>query len=111
MLLRTLSGKKKRDTVENADAQTKYLSSVSSVFRMAKQLYINFTDFKNAFDSIHRESVWRKLRAYGIPIDIVNFFRNVYSNFTSSSTLSLSGYYDVQQKANQEVSDGRFFLF
>ena len=32
-----------------------------------RQLYINYEDFEKAFDSIHRESLWRILRAYGIP--------------------------------------------
>ena len=29
--------------------------------------YANFVDFKKAFDSIHRDSLWRILRHYGIP--------------------------------------------
>ena len=29
--------------------------------------YANFVDFEKAFDSIHRESLWRILRHYGIP--------------------------------------------
>ncbi|RUS68624.1 hypothetical protein EGW08_023614 [Elysia chlorotica] len=36
-----------------------------------RQLYINFVDFEKAFDSIHRDSLWRILRAYGIPEKIV----------------------------------------
>ena len=30
-------------------------------------LYINFIDFKKAFDSVHRESVWEIAQIYGIP--------------------------------------------
>ena len=33
-----------------------------------RQLYINFVDFEKTFDSIHRDSLWRILRAYGIPL-------------------------------------------
>ena len=33
--------------------------------------YINFIDFENAFDSIHRESFWCILRHHGIPCKIV----------------------------------------
>lgn len=29
-----------------------------------RQLYINFVDFEKAFDSIHRDSLWRILQAY-----------------------------------------------
>lgn len=34
-------------------------------------LFINFIDFKEAFDSVHRESLWKILRAYGIPPKII----------------------------------------
>ena len=33
-----------------------------------RQLYISCVDFEEAFDSIHRDSLWRILRAYGIPL-------------------------------------------
>ena len=38
-------------------------------------------DFKKAFDSIHRESLWRILRAYGIPQQIILVITNFYNNF------------------------------
>ncbi|XP_073670675.1 uncharacterized protein [Paramisgurnus dabryanus] len=47
-----------------------------------RQLYINFVDFEKAFDSIHRDSLWRILRAYGIPQDIVLLIQSFYNNFT-----------------------------
>ena len=47
-----------------------------------RQLYINFVDFQKAFDSIHRDSLWRILRAYGIPQDIVLLIKSFYRNFT-----------------------------
>jgi len=34
-------------------------------------LYINFIDFKKAFDSIHRETLWTILRSYGVSGKIV----------------------------------------
>ena len=34
-------------------------------------LCINFIDFRKAFDSIHRDSLWTILRSYGIPPKIV----------------------------------------
>ena len=46
-----------------------------------RQLYINFVDFEKAFDSIHRESLWRILRAYGIPQEIVQVIKSFYNNF------------------------------
>jgi hypothetical protein len=47
-----------------------------------RQLYINFVDFEKAFDSVHRESLWRILRAYGIPQQIVDIIKSFYNNFT-----------------------------
>ena len=37
-----------------------------------RKLYINFVDFEKAFDSIHRNSLWKILRHYGIPQEIVS---------------------------------------
>ena len=47
-------------------------------------LYINFIDFKKAFDSVHRESLWKILRAYGIPHKIVTIMRTFYEHFECS---------------------------
>ncbi|RUS68725.1 hypothetical protein EGW08_023513 [Elysia chlorotica] len=46
-----------------------------------RQLYINFVDFEKAFDSIHRDILWRTLRAYGIPEKIVLIIKSFYNNF------------------------------
>lgn len=37
---------------------------------MEKATYINFIDFEKAFDSIHRDSLWKILRHYGITFKI-----------------------------------------
>ena len=46
-----------------------------------RQLYINFVDFEKAFDSIHRDSLRRILRAYGIALHIVQIIKS-YLDFT-----------------------------
>ena len=46
-----------------------------------RQLYINYVDFEKAFDSIHRECLWRILRAYGIPQQVVLVIKSFYNNF------------------------------
>ena len=40
-----------------------------------RQLIINLIDFEKVFDSIHRESLWKILRQYGIPTKIVNLIK------------------------------------
>ena len=44
-------------------------------------LYATFIDLEKAFGSVHRESLWRILRHYGIPSKIVNIIRMLYSDF------------------------------
>lgn len=38
--------------------------------------------FEKAFDSVHRDGLWRILMAYGIPQQIVQFIQSFYDNFT-----------------------------
>ena len=46
-----------------------------------RQLHVNFVDFEKAFDSIHRDSMWRILRHYGIPSKLVRLIKGFYLNF------------------------------
>ena len=61
-----------------------------------RQLIINFIDFEKAFDSIHRESLWKILRYYGIPTKIVNLrnesFLCTVGKSTDMSFLVKSGF-------------------
>ena len=43
-------------------------------------IYIAFIDFEKAFDSLHRESLWRILRHYGIPQKMVNGIKIIYTD-------------------------------
>ena len=45
---------------------------------------MNSVDFEKAFDNIHRDSLWRILRVYGIPLRIVQIIKSFYHNFTCS---------------------------
>ena len=45
-------------------------------------LYANFVDFQKAFDSLDRESLWKLLRHYGVPIKFVNLIRNSYEGLS-----------------------------
>ena len=44
-------------------------------------LYLVFVDFEKAFDSLHRDSLWKILRHYGIPQKLVQVMKNLYENF------------------------------
>lgn len=43
-----------------------------------KPLVVNFIDFKKAFDSVHRESLWLIARSFGIPPRFIAIFKNLY---------------------------------
>src|SRR6185503_3772820 len=45
-----------------------------------RPLTIHFIDFKNAFDSVHRDSLWYILRLNGIPQQFITIFKNLYLN-------------------------------
>ena len=52
-------------------------------------LHINFIDFRKAFDSVHRESLWRILAAYGLPPKMLGLLSAFYDNFECSIYISL----------------------
>ena len=45
-------------------------------------LYINFMDYIKTFDSVHRQSLWKLMRHYGIPEKITNIVRNSYEGMS-----------------------------
>jgi hypothetical protein len=66
-------------------------------------LVINFIDFKKAFDSIHRETLWKILRSYGIPPKIVTLMRKFYEHFECSVIVNgeLSEWFSVESGVRQ----------
>ena len=49
-----------------------------------RPLFLNFIDFEKAFDSVHRGSMWRLLRHYGVPEKIVEIIKLLYEDFSCS---------------------------
>lgn len=45
-------------------------------------LYINFVDYRKAFDSLHRDTLWQLLRHYGIPLKLTKIIENSYKDMT-----------------------------
>ena len=84
--------KNKLDSVEDVDALAKYLPSatLSNSVRNGRGGYVSilltFRRKKKDFDSIHRDGLWRILRACGISTEIVNIFRNFYSTVHAALT-------------------------
>lgn len=44
-------------------------------------LYLNFVEFEKVFDSIHRESLWKIMKKYGVSDKTVKMIKLFYDNF------------------------------
>ena len=49
-----------------------------------KVIYNNFIDFRQAFDSIWQRGLWRVMRNYGIPEELVELLEDLYSKTVSA---------------------------
>ena len=49
----------------------------------AEETHILFIDFQQAYDSLHRESLWGILRLFGIPSKLIRLIQSLY-RFTTS---------------------------
>ena len=47
---------------------------------LQQPVFINFIDFKKAFDSVHRDTLWHIVRIYGIPARYINIFKSLYQD-------------------------------
>ena len=45
------------------------------------RLYTVFVDFEDAFDSISREAMWKEVKQYGVPTQIVNLIKETYRGY------------------------------
>ena len=46
--------------------------------------YLNFIDYEKAFDTKHRESLWKIRRSYCIPEKLINTIKEFYKDFKCS---------------------------
>ena len=63
-------------------------------------LYVNFVDYEKAFDSLDRETLWKILRHYGVPMKLVNMIKNSYEG------MSCRVIHDGQLTKNFEIRTG-----
>ena len=63
-------------------------------------LYVNFVDYEKAFDSLDRETLWKILRHYGVPMKLVNMIKNSYEG------MSCRIIHDGQLTKNFEIRTG-----
>ena len=63
-----------------------------------EQIHVNFVDFKKAFDSLHREAIWKILGFYGIPKKITKIIKIFYLIHECSAALGgkISNWFSVE---------------
>ena len=67
-------------------------------------LFINFIDFKKAFDSVHRATLWKLLHLYGVPAKIFTLIEKFYDHFECIVILdnnTLSEWFQVKSGVRQ----------
>ena len=66
-------------------------------------LYINFVDFKAAFDSIDRQFIWRSLQHYGLPDKYIRIMRAFFSHTVSAVRVNgeLTDWFSVKSGTGQ----------
>ena len=47
----------------------------------SSRLYAAFVDFEKAFDSVKREAMWKELKRYGVPKQIVDLIKETYQGY------------------------------
>ncbi|VDP63700.1 unnamed protein product, partial [Schistosoma curassoni] len=80
-------------------------------------LYINFTDYENALDSVDRRASWKLLRRYGVPAKIVYIIRNSHHRLHCKvvhegqlrtgimKTSTSEGKHEIQWRARNQPDD------
>ena len=54
---------------------------IEQCIEWSSHLYTVFVDFKKAFDSINREAMWKEVKCYGVPTQIVNLIKETYRGY------------------------------
>ena len=75
-------------------------------------LYLCFIDFQKAFDSIHRETLWKIMKAYRIPSKLINITQAMYrdSKCAVIGESGLSPWFDVESGVKQGCTMSGFLF-
>ena len=47
----------------------------------SSRLYAVFIDFEKAFDSVNREAMWKEVKSYGVPKQLVDLIKETYRGY------------------------------
>jgi len=51
---------------------------IEQCIEWSSRLYAVFVDFEKAFDSVNREAMWKEVKRYGVPMQIVDLIKESY---------------------------------
>ena len=54
---------------------------IEQCIERSSRLCTEFIDFEKAFDSINREAMWKEVKRYGVPTQIVNLITETYRGY------------------------------
>ena len=82
---------------------------VEQCIEWSPPLFVNF-DYRNAFDSIHRDTLWAVIRHYGLPQNIVSLIKLFYKRFEYGVILKkgVSNFFEVQTRVRQDLLSSVF---
>ena len=68
-------------------------------------LYINFIDFKAAFDSINRDFIWKAYEHYGLPTKYIKVFKAFFRETENAVRVNgeLTRWFDVDPRGLDKV--------
>ena len=86
---------------------------IEQSFEWNSNVYMIFVDFQKAFDSIHRETLWKIMESYGIPEKLINIIKALYKD-TKVAVIhngNKTDWFDIQSGVKQGcVMSGFLFL-
>ncbi len=71
---------------------------IQRALRAKRKLYVCFVDFKKAFDTVHRDVLWAKMRRLGIPEYLVRAVEALYERVVACMDGGLDGFSSTFQE-------------
>ena len=94
------------------DSRADFLYIIEQVNEWQTTLYLNIIDHEKAFESIHRESLWKIMRSYDIPEKPIIIIKEFYKDFKCSVEDSgeISEWFEVLTCVNQGCNMSGFLF-
>jgi len=54
---------------------------IEQCIEWSSRLYAVFIDFEKAFDSVNREAMWKEVKNYGVPKQLIDLIKETYQGY------------------------------